>query len=86
MKHVDDSHIRISVIYNCRYIFVLFNEKHVHEFKKLKVLVFAGILVFALQGDGLDTNSSSLMALKLLVAEICQGKGPSVCALLLFFL
>jgi len=58
---------------------VVFNEKRADEFKKLRVLVFAS------QGGSLDTNSISLMALKLLAAEICQGKGPSVCALLLLF-
>lgn len=46
-KHIDDSHVRISVINSCRYVFVLFNEKCADEFRELKVLLFAGISVFA---------------------------------------
>lgn len=42
-KHIDDSHIRICVIYNCRYIFVLFNEKHICEFKKVMGFILAVI-------------------------------------------
>lgn len=47
-KHIDDSYIRIYVIYNCRCVFVLFNEKHAYEFKKIRALVFAVIWYFGI--------------------------------------
>lgn len=40
-KHSDDSHIKINIICNCGYAFLLFNEKHAYELKKPKGLVFA---------------------------------------------
>lgn len=69
-KHTDDSHVRICVIYNCRYTFVLFSEKHFWEFKKLMgfvlvVIWYYGICIISwLSGyklqlpDGLQTAGS----------------------------
>lgn len=75
-KHIDDSRVRICVIYNCRYTFVLFNEKRTCEFNKVISFVLAVIWYYSICIISLDTNSSSLMALKLLVAEkICQREG-----------
>lgn len=75
-KHIDGSHIRICVIYNCRYAFVLFNEKCICEFKNVTGFILAVIWYFSIYiiswWSGYKLH---LMALKLLVAEICKREG-----------
>lgn len=69
-KYIDDSHIRICVTYNCRYTFVLFNGKHICEFKRVMCFVLAIFWYYSIciiswlsgyklqHSDGLETAGS----------------------------